>query len=107
MWELATRKNPWYELGAIDYLDMFSKLDVALRDGRRPFLPPAFAERHALFADTMRDCWSEDPTLRPTFDEVTIAPPIQLLFCDILPFIVSDHNIESECEHHKYQIAGG
>ena len=70
MWELATRKTPWYELNAVDYLDMFSKLDVALRDGRRPFLPPAFAERHALFTDTLRDCWSEDPTLRPSFATV-------------------------------------
>jgi serine/threonine protein kinase len=73
MWELATRKNPWYELDAQDYITQFRLLDAALRDGRRPTLPNGFEAEHAVYAATLRKCWATDPSARPSFEAVMFS----------------------------------
>jgi serine/threonine protein kinase len=80
MWELATRKTPWCELEAEDYIDQFRKLDAALRDDRRPALPDGFEAKHAVYTATLRTCWATNPAERLSFDQIVfslrmLAPP--------------------------------
>jgi serine/threonine protein kinase len=73
MWELATRKTPWCELEAEDYIDQFRKLDAALCDNRRPALPNGFEAEHAVYTATLRTCWATDPAKRPSFDQIIFS----------------------------------
>jgi serine/threonine protein kinase len=73
MWELATRKDPWCELDAQDYITQFRLLDAALRDGRRPTLPDGFEAEHAVYAATLQKCWAADPAARPSFEAVVFS----------------------------------
>lgn len=73
MWELATRKVPWYELEAPDYITQFRLLDEALKEGRRPSLPDGFEAEHGVYVATMRKCWATEPTARPSFENVVFS----------------------------------
>jgi len=73
LWELATRRWPWDELNATSYITLFQKLDTALRNGQRPSIPPEFCASHPVYTKTMRACWANDPSERPTFDAVVFS----------------------------------
>eukprot|EP00035_Acanthoeca_spectabilis_P004879 m.107762 g.107762 ORF g.107762 m.107762 type:complete len:1248 (-) comp12772_c0_seq8:122-3865(-) len=73
MWELATRQWPWEELNSDSFINLFSKLDAALRKGLRPTIPPAFAAEHPAYTKTMVACWATNPEERPNFDAVVFS----------------------------------
>jgi serine/threonine protein kinase len=73
LWELATRATPWDELGAVTYLEQFSKLDTALREDRRPTIPPRVVAEQPIFTTTMCECWKTDPVERPSFAMVIFS----------------------------------
>jgi hypothetical protein len=73
LWELVTRKDPWCELGATDYLMQFRLLNEALEAGRRPALPTGFAAEHEVYAATMLKCWATEPAARPSFEAVVFS----------------------------------
>lgn len=73
MWELITRKDPWCELGAPDYITQFRLLNEALEADRRPTIPDGFAGEHEVFAATMQKCWATDPKTRPSFESVVFS----------------------------------
>lgn len=71
-WELATRQNPWDELGEdLPYTELFECLNSALQTGRRPTIPEHIDREHPGYVLCMRRCWSGDPNDRPSFAEVT------------------------------------
>jgi hypothetical protein len=69
----VTRKDPWCELGATDYITQFRLLNEALEAGRRPALPDGFAVEHEVFAATMLKCWATEPAARPSFEAVVFS----------------------------------
>jgi hypothetical protein len=69
----VTRKDPWCELGATDYLTQFRLLNEALEAGRRPALPTGFAAEHEVYAATMLKCWASEPGARPSFEAVVFS----------------------------------
>lgn len=71
--ELATRQWPWEELNSDSFINLFSKLDAALRKGLRPTIPPAFAAEHPAYTKTMVACWATNPEERPNFDAVVFS----------------------------------
>ena len=74
LWELLTRREPWDEIEAGQYIDFQRQLGEALAAGRRPAVDPADAEAHpqftyvALMAKSYIKCWAGDPHARPTFE---------------------------------------
>ena len=83
LWELATRREPWDELNATDYLGFTRELDEAITSGRRPALSGvhgdgdgdgagdgAGAEVPAAISAVMDMCWAQDPEERPSFANV-------------------------------------
>ena len=85
MWELISRKDPWCELGATNYITQSRLLSEALEDDRRPAIPDGFAADHQSYVGTMQKCWPTDPKARPSFESVVAllslvpsAPPTSL-----------------------------
>lgn len=70
LWELLTRRTPWDELQATEPLELFAALDAALRNGERPKIPPDLESRHGIFVATMKKCWADDVSVRPSFEKI-------------------------------------
>eukprot|EP00035_Acanthoeca_spectabilis_P027448 m.466603 g.466603 ORF g.466603 m.466603 type:complete len:1083 (-) comp25399_c0_seq1:69-3317(-) len=74
LWELATRKTPWHDLGAdLSYVELLQQLTSALQTGRRPTIPAEVETNQPKFVGVMRLCWEGDPAARPRFAEVVSA----------------------------------
>jgi len=73
LWELLTRREPWAEIEASQYIDFQRQLGEALEAGRRPAVDPADAEAHPNFVALMAKCWAGDPQARPTFENVSFS----------------------------------
>lgn len=61
LWELFTRQTPHAKLAAKEV-----GLKV-LQEGLRPAIPHNCP---APYSQLMQQCWDEDPTVRPTFEEI-------------------------------------
>eukprot|EP00037_Helgoeca_nana_P009398 m.82503 g.82503 ORF g.82503 m.82503 type:complete len:1195 (+) comp19552_c0_seq1:104-3688(+) len=74
LWEIATRRTPWDELGAAPrYAELVDQLTVALQTGRRPAVPAFVQAAHPDYVVLMQICWVGDPSGRPCFAEITSA----------------------------------
>jgi hypothetical protein len=70
LFEILTQQVPWSELPS---KFMVNRLEEALRSGKRPSASAARPEHHpevAAFRALMERCWAQDPSARPSFDEV-------------------------------------
>jgi len=50
MWELATRQTPWDELGELNYLQLSTEIEAALKNDRRPTVPASIVAEHSGYA---------------------------------------------------------
>lgn len=73
MWEIATRRIPWDEIPAEEFIRFYAALDAALKTSQRPELPAGIEKEHPVHVATMRLCWAQDPASRPTFKSVLDA----------------------------------
>ncbi len=64
LWELLTRKHPFEDWG---FNFMFELEDAVKLEKKRPDIPPECPEQ---LAKLVRDCWEDDPTLRPSFSDI-------------------------------------
>lgn len=62
LWEIVTREVPWKELGHPQAI-----IWAVLSDGKRLQMPELVQPEVASLA---RDCWLEDPSLRPSFADI-------------------------------------
>ena len=69
LWEIVCRAHPFDEFS---YSLWMSMLEDEIIRGLRPTLPPP-THLNRDFANLIRSCWRQDPTLRPTFDDVLQA----------------------------------
>jgi serine/threonine protein kinase len=67
LWELATRKLPWFEELPSGQAGFFNDLNCALQQNRRPTIPDNVLTEHESFVAVMQRCWAGDPADRPTF----------------------------------------
>jgi hypothetical protein len=51
----------------------FAKLDMALREGKRPTIPDIFATEHEEYVFVMKACWATETWTRPSFKDVLDA----------------------------------
>lgn len=65
MYEIATRKQPWYQLS--DSPDSQLQIRRKVGTGERPPLP---SDTPAPFVDLMMRCWSQNPGERPDFTQI-------------------------------------
>ena len=73
MWELLTRQEPWAELQATQYIELWRDLGEALEAGRRPAVDEADAAEHKQYVAMMRKCWAGEPSARPSFEMILFA----------------------------------
>ena len=73
MWELLTRRMPWDEIEATEYIEFYAALCDALEAGRRPAVDPADATEHRQYVGMMQKCWAGEPSARPSFETVMFA----------------------------------
>lgn len=71
LYELATRRSPWTELGFQTERAFAALLSRALQTGQRPHLPTSVTAVHPQFIEIMQRCWAGDPADRPLFSDVT------------------------------------
>ena len=70
LWELATRREPWDEIEAKQYIQFYGALSEALEAGRRPAVAIALGQQHPEVVALMGECWATEPTARPGFAAV-------------------------------------
>eukprot|EP00035_Acanthoeca_spectabilis_P028807 m.472189 g.472189 ORF g.472189 m.472189 type:complete len:157 (+) comp32251_c0_seq1:641-1111(+) len=71
LYELATRRSPWTELGFQSELAFTALLCRALQSGQRPRVPASIREAVPKYMRVMQLCWEGDPADRPRFSDVT------------------------------------
>lgn len=64
LWELLTRDQPFRGMTPIQ-----AAFAVA-RQGRRPIIPPQVPPQ---LVALIKQCWHEDPAVRPTFEQVLVS----------------------------------
>jgi len=64
LWEMMTAEEPYQDM------PLMQVVVNVVRDGMRPPIPDSHAA--SPYAALMRDCWSEEPSSRPSFDEICI-----------------------------------
>ena len=64
MWEIASRQEPWADLKGSFIMDLLLE---NLKAGRRPKIEESWPRG---YTELMEDCWSTDPSARPTFSKV-------------------------------------
>ncbi|XP_069121985.1 atrial natriuretic peptide receptor 1-like [Argopecten irradians] len=70
LFEILTRHEPYEdELEHANISDVLSKIQVGLNPPFRPMIPQT-TEKNELIK-VMKDCWNEDPKLRPSFQSLT------------------------------------
>ena len=73
MWELLTRRQPWDEIEAAEYIVFYAALCDKLETGQRPAVDPADATQHKQYVSMMQKCWAGEPSARPSFEMVMFA----------------------------------
>eukprot|EP00736_Rhodelphis_marinus_P012583 Rmarinus@m.1560 len=64
LWEMLTRDRPWK-----DYLPM--QVISAVSAGKRLLIPEQDDPEVSWVPGLIRECWAEDPLMRPSFDSIT------------------------------------